>query len=268
MPEEPAVAREVIGDVVVLRMNRAARHNILDAEMIDALVSATSTLAQEDNAGAMILTGAGSHFSLGGPIEEFAEVLGGGEGAVREYCRERTEALATVIRNLHTMPCPVIAAVHGQAAGAGFSLALACDLRIASDRAKFNFAYGALGSSTDGAMSWLLPRVLSPAKALELLLAQPVIRASRAHTEGLVTEVVPVTELHNRALDIATGLSRNARHSVRAAKRLVHASAFTTLAEHLRAEHRTFADGLLTNDMRHALASRRRGELPTFGGTT
>ena len=115
-------------------------------------------------------------------------------------------------------------------------------------------------------MSWLLPRVLGPARALALLLEQPVIRAERARQEGLVTEVVPHAELLDRALRLAAQLSQTARHSVAAAKRLVFSSAFATLEEHLREEHRTFADGLLTKDMRTALASRHTGELPVFDG--
>ncbi|MFD9095699.1 enoyl-CoA hydratase/isomerase family protein [Streptomyces collinus] len=268
MTDGTAVRRETSGDVVVLTMNRPERHNVLDAEMTDALVSETTALARDDTVRAVVLTAAGRHFSLGGPLDEFDDVLGGDDDTVRAHWLRRTEALATLVENLYTMPCPVIAAVHGQAAGAGFSLALACDLRIASDRAKFNFGYGALGSSTDGGMSWLLPRVLSPAKAVELLLEQPVLRAARAQAEGVVTTVVPAADLHERALEVATGLTRSARHSVTAAKRLVHDSAFVTLTEHMRNEHRVFAEGMLTDDMRHALAARRQGELPTFGNAT
>ncbi len=266
MPERPAVRREEVGTVVVLTLDNPAAGNVLDAGMVDALVTETSAIAREDEVRALVLTGAGAYFSLGGPVDEFAQVLDEGAEAVREYCRVRTEALATLVLNLHTLACPVIAAVNGQAAGAGFSLALACDLRIAAERAKFNFAYGALGASTDGGMSWLLPRVLNPARAVQLLLEQPVIRAARARDEGLVSEVVPAADLRRRAVEIAAGAGAGARHSVTAAKRLVHAAARTTLPEHLREEHRTFAEGLLTADFRAALAARRRGALPAFGG--
>lgn len=268
MTEEPAVRRETFERVVLLTINRPERGNTLDAEVLERLVSHTTELANNDSVRAVVLTGAGKHFSLGGELSGFEQALCRSERAIRAHCQEGTDALATIVLNLHGMPCPVIAAINGQAAGAGFALALACDLRIAADRAKLHFAYGSLGASTDGGMTWLLPRVLSPARALALLLEQPIIHSSRAQKEGLVTEVVPAAELLDRALRTAAHLSQSARHSVTAAKRLVQASAFATLTDHMRDEHRTFADGLLTEDMRTALAARRNGEFPSFGGAT
>ena len=264
MLSEPAVSRQTFGPVVLLTMNRPERGNVLDAGLLAELNRHTAQLAQDEDVRAVVLAGAGEHFSLGGSLAEFEEALSGDERAARAYCQERTGDLASLILNLHEMPCPVIAAVNGQAAGAGFSVALACDLRIAADRVRLNFAYGALGASTDGGMSWLLPRMLGPARALQLLLEQPVIRAPRALREGLVSEVVPTGELLDRALQAAAELSQNARHSVTEAKRLVHAAASASLADHLQDEHRAFSDGLLTADMRAALAARRNGELPSF----
>jgi enoyl-CoA hydratase/carnithine racemase len=266
MDDAPAVLRETFGPVVLLTLNRPERGNTLDAEVLDALLEQTADLVRDERVRALVLTGAGSHFSLGGALSDFEEALSGDELAAVEYCRERTDALAAVVRNLWNAPFPVIAAVNGQAAGAGFSLVLACDLRIAAGTAKLHFAYGSLGASSDGGMSWLLPRVVGPAKALALLFEQPVIRAPRALEEGLVNDVVPGTDLRERSLRIAADLSTAARHSIASAKQLVHASASTSLEEHMRAEHRAFAEGLLSKDMRAALAARRAGELPEFGG--
>jgi enoyl-CoA hydratase/carnithine racemase len=265
MADPPAVGRETFGSVTLLTINRPERGNTLDGEVLDGLVRHTTEVARDDSVRTLVLTGAGEHFSLGGALTDFEEALSGSPRAAVAYCAARTSALATVILNLYDMPCPAVAAVNGQAAGAGLALALACDLRIAADRARLHFAYGSLGASTDGGMSWLLPRVLGPARALALLLEQPVIRAPRALAEGLVTEVVPAADLRDRALLTAARLSQNARHSVTAAKRLVHASALAALADHMRDEHRTFAHGLITEDMRGALAARRNGELPSFG---
>ena len=265
MAEPPAVLRETHGCVVLLVLNRPERGNVLDAELLGELAHHTGELADDDSVRALVLTGAGRHFCLGGALTDFEAALAGDDDDARAYCRERTGALASVVLDLQRMPYPVIAAVNGQAAGAGFSLALACDLRIVSDRARLHFAYGALGASTDGGMTWLLPRAVGHARALALLLEQPIIRAPRALDEGLANEVVAAAELRGHALRAAAELGANARHAVWAAKSLVQASASVTLAEHMEIEHRTFAVGLLGADMRAALAARRNGELAEFG---
>lgn len=265
MDEAPPVLRETVGSVVVLVLNRPEQGNVLDAELVDELARHTSELADDETVRALVLTGAGRDFCLGGALTDFEAALDGDDDATRAYCRERTGALATVVLNLQRMPYPVIAAVNGQAAGAGFSIALACDLRIVSDRVRLHFAYGALGASTDGGMSWLLPRVVSPARALALLLEQPIIRAPRALDEGLAGEAVPAAELRGHAIAVATQLSANARHSMKAAKSLVQAASVATLAEHMQVEHSMFAVGLVGDDMRAALAARRSGEIATFG---
>jgi enoyl-CoA hydratase/carnithine racemase len=264
--DRPAVRRDTVGPVVVLTMDRHERGNTLDVEVLDGLLEQLGRLRQDGDVHALVLTGAGKHFSLGGALDDFGRALSGGDEAAAAYCRERTDALAALVLGLRAAPFPVVAAINGQAAGAGFSLALACDLRIVSERARLHFAYGALGASTDGGMSWLLPRVVGPARALALLLDQPIIRPARALQEGLVTEVVPAEELPGRALALAARAAHFPRHSVSSAKRLVYASASASLAEHLQEEHRTFTDGILTEDMKTALASRHGGTLPVSGG--
>jgi enoyl-CoA hydratase/carnithine racemase len=234
--------------------------------MLRDLVRHTTDLVQDRQVRAVVLTGAGKAFSLGGDLEEFERALAEPAGHSMARCRRLTDMLGAMIINLRRMRCPVIAAINGQAAGAGFAVALACDIRIASERAALHFAYGSLGSSTDGGMSWFLPRVVGPARALALLLEQPVIRAARALREGLVNEVVAGGELLDRAWCLAENLSWNAPHAVAAAKRLVDASHTATLSEQLDVEHELFAAGLLTGDLRRGLDARRRGELPEFHG--
>lgn len=264
MREPAAVTCERVGRVALLRLNRPELDNTLTADVLDGLIAHTSALAADPAVRALVLTGAGRNFSLGGDFGEFAEALAHDEQFGRSYCSSRTSALAAAIACLHEFPWPVIAAVNGQAAGAGFSLALACDLRIAEERTRFHFAYGALGASTDGGMSWLLPRVVGPGKALLMLLEQPIIRAARALADGLVSEIVPPEALPERALAIATLLANNASHSNRAGKRLLHIAEFKTLREHMQDEHQAFADGLMSADMRRALGARERGEMPSF----
>ena len=264
MSEVAAVICERVGRVALMQLNRPDLDNTLSAEVLDGLIEHITALATDTTVRALVLTGAGLNFSLGGDFSEFAEALAHDEKFGRTYCASRTSALAVVIASLYEFPWPVIAAVNGQAAGAGFSLALACDLRIAEERTRFHFAYGSLGASTDGGMSWLLPRVVGPAKAIMMLLEQPIIRAARAQIDGLISEIVPVTELQDRAVAIATLFANNASHSNRAGKRLLRVAEFKTLREHMQDEHQTFADGLMSADMRRALDARQCGEMPSF----
>lgn len=202
------------------------------------------------------MTGAGENFSLGGNFGEFAKALALVPPLDREYCGSLTSRLAGVVAGLYELPMPLIAAVNGQAAGAGFSLTLACDLRIAEDRTRFNFAYGALGASTDGGMSWLLPRIVGVGAATRLLLEQPVIRAARALELGLVSDVVRAPELSDCAISLALHLASNATHSMRMAKRLLRIAEVSSLKEHMDIEHYAFADSFLSLEMRRALAAR------------
>src|SRR5580658_3776486 len=101
MADQPAVCREMLGPVAVLTINRPEQGNTLDGEVLDALVRHTTALARDEDVRALVLTGAGAHFSLGGALTDFEEALAGGQRAAMAYCRERTGALATVILNLY-----------------------------------------------------------------------------------------------------------------------------------------------------------------------
>jgi len=160
----------------------------------------------------------------------------------------------------------VIAAVNGPAAGAGFSLALACDTRIASENAFFACAYGRIGASPDGGMTYFLPRVVGPAKALELLLDDPNLPAADALELGLVSEVVPADALMDRARERAVHLGAMAPHYVKMAKRLVGVSIENSLPEHLQLERHGIADGLGTEDARLGVTAFFSGETPKVIG--
>lgn len=264
MRSSAAVLCKKIGAVAVLRLNRPEADNTLSSDVLTELQCHLGEIAADTSVRAAVLTGAGANFSLGGDFGEFAEALSGDESLGRIYCASRTAVLADVVARLYELPFPVIGAVNGQAAGAGFSIALACDLRIAESRTRFHFAYGALGASTDGGMSWLLPRVVGNGKAITMLLEQPIIRARKALELGLVSELVSAAELEQRAITLAASLASNAPHANQAAKRLLRGGEFRSLQDHMRDEHETFADGLMSENMRRALAARDRGEMPTF----
>ncbi|MGA6161822.1 enoyl-CoA hydratase/isomerase family protein [Amycolatopsis magusensis] len=253
--ERPPAHCAEVGDVAVLTLDRPHHGNALTAAMLAELVRITAGLHSSDGARAVILTGAGNTFCTGADLAELEQLLV--TGATGELI-ELTEALATFVRALRSLPCPVIAAVNGIAAGAGFSLALACDVRLAADRSAFHFAYGALGSSTDGGMSWFLPRIVGAARAVTLLLEQPVLRPKTALELDLVSGVVPSGALLETAVELGRRYARHTRHSIRAAKRLVDLSTCLSLESHLHREHDEVVKGLIGADVRTALAAHRQ----------
>ena len=171
--------------------------------------------------------------------------------------RRGAEALHAAIVDLRRIPYPVIGAVNGPAAGAGFSLALACDTRIASEAAFFACAYGRIGASPDGGMTYFLPRVVGPSRALEILLNDPNMTAQDALAERLVAEVVAPDELMDRARAKAEKLAAKAPHYVRMAKMLCR-------RQHRAHPHRAPAAGAPRDRRQHGdrgPAQRRRGLL-------
>jgi 2-(1,2-epoxy-1,2-dihydrophenyl)acetyl-CoA isomerase len=160
----------------------------------------------------------------------------------------------------------MVGAINGVAAGAGFSLALMCDLRIASAEAAFVCAYGRIGASPDGGMTYFLPRVVGPAKALELLLTDPLIGAERALELGLVSEVVPADQLTEAAGVRARELAAKAPHYVRMSKLLVAQSFDNTLADHLQLERHGIADSMGTADLREGVGAFFEGREASFTG--
>ncbi len=180
--------------------------------------------------------------------------------------RRGADVLHQAIVDFRRIPYPVIGAINGVAAAAGFSLALMCDLRIASEEASFACAYGRIGASPDGGMTYFLPRMVGPARAVELLLNDPMLSAQDALEEGIVTEVVPAGELMDRARAKAEELAAKAPHYVRQAKELVAVSLDNSLADHLQLERHGIADSMATDDLREGVTAFFEKREATFSG--
>lgn len=242
------------------------RQPALTQQVLDELAAVTADLAESSQLIGLIISGRGRTFSTGADLALYQQAINDESIEIRDYAGRLTSALASVVMNLREASFPVIAAVNGQAAGAGFSLALACDYIIAARKAAFNFAYGRIGASPDGGMTWLLPRAVGPARAVQLLMEQPVLRAERAKAEGIVHEVVDAPDLIAACVDKLNTLHAVAPHAIKAAKRLVHLSSHLPLGQHLELERTMFADGLLTQDMQHGVDSLLAGDWPEFEG--
>lgn len=265
-PELKTLQIEIDGDVGILTLNRPEAFNAMSPEMIFELPIALSWLADRAPIRALIVTGAGKAFCAGGDVTWFRKGVESEEIDLPSEVRRGAEALHMAIVDLRRIPYPVIAALNGPAAGAGFSFALACDFRIASESAFLACAYGRIGASPDGGMTYFLPRVVGPSRALELLLEDPNLGAAEALEEGLVSEVVAAEELMTAARAKAEKLAAKAPHYVRMAKRLCGASIENSLTEHLQLERHGIADSMATEDLKNGVEAFFGGGTPVFEG--
>lgn len=257
---------EIDGDVGVLTLNRPDALNAMSPEMISEFPVIFSWLADRATLRALIITGAGFAFCAGGDINWFKKGLDDPDIDIVAGVRAGADQLHQGIVEMQRIPYPVIAAINGPAAGAGFSLALGCDLRISSDAAVFVCAYGRIGASPDGGMTYFLPRVVGPAKAIELLLNDPNLTAQDALEAGLVSEVVPADELMDRAKAKAGKLATRSPYYAKMAKELVHVSLDNSLHDHLQLERHGIADSMGTEDLQGAVTAFLDGEKAEFNG--
>ena len=254
------------GEIGTLTLERPESLNAMSPEMIGELMLASGWLADRATLRALIVTGSGRAFSAGGDVNWFRGGLDDPDLDLPSDVRRGADVLHQAIVDFRRIPYPVIGAINGVAAGAGFSLALMCDLRIASAEAAFVCAYGRIGASPDGGMTYFLPRVVGPARALELLLEDPLLSADRALELGLVSKVVAAEELDEAARAKAESLAEKAPHYVRMAKQLVGQSLDNTLADHLQLERHGIADSMATEDLREGVTAFFEGREAKFTG--
>jgi enoyl-CoA hydratase/carnithine racemase len=266
-PDLDTLSIEVDGEIGTLTLDRPDSLNAMSPEMIFELTVASGWLADRAPLRGLIVTGAGERaFSSGGDVNWFKGGVDDPEIDLPADVRRGAEVLHQAIVDFRRIPYPVIAAVNGVAAGAGFSLALMCDLRLASTNAAFVCAYGRIGASPDGGMTYFLPRVVGPAKALELLLNDPLLSADQAEELGIVSKVVAPGELLSEARAKAEKLATKAPHYVRMAKRLVGESLDNSLTEHLQLERHGIADSMGTEDLREGVTAFFEGREARFTG--
>ena len=190
--------------LLTITMNRPDRRNALHPDMTRGLVEAARRAAEDHEVRAVLLKGAGSTFCVGGDVKSMAE----GRAVLSfEAKMANLRRGMEVSRILHEMPKPVVAQLDGAAAGAGLSIALSCDLRVASESCKITTAFAKVGFSGDYGGTYFLTRMLGSAKARELYLLSPVLTASQALGLGMVTKVVPDNEIDAATRELAISLA-------------------------------------------------------------
>lgn len=230
--EQIAVTQE--GSVTWVTLNRPDRLNALTATMSHELEEAFGEAGDDDSVRCIVLTGEGRGFCAGQDLTEFEAAYSAGERPdIAEHLRTSYHRMIPVV--VHT-PKPVIAAINGVAAGAGLSLALACDLRVASEDAKFTQAFVKIGLIPDSGGSYLLPRAVGYSKALELSITGDLIDAKTAQDVGLVSQVLPAASFRDEVAAQANGLASMPTLAVAATKDLLQRSLNLTLEEALDQE--------------------------------
>jgi 2-(1,2-epoxy-1,2-dihydrophenyl)acetyl-CoA isomerase len=250
-PTDDPVILEGEGAVAVIRLNRPAVLNAIDAATVEAFLAAVRRIASRPDLRAIVLKGSGRAFCAGGDVARFAG---------RRH--EVAEAVGSIIGPLHEamtiladMPAPSIACLHGAVAGAGLSLALACDLAIAADDARFTLAYARIGATPDASSTWHLPRVVGLRRAKELALLADTIDAGEAFRLGLVNRVVPAERLETEVSALATRLAAGPTAAYWRIKGLLHASAGASLRDQLEAERDAFLGSVATDDFEEGVAA-------------
>ncbi|WP_374619893.1 oxepin-CoA hydrolase, alternative type [Pandoraea sp.] len=237
---------ERVDHTLVLTLSNPGARNALHPDMYAAGVEALATAERDASVRAVVLTGADNFFCAGGNLNRLLE----NRRKDPSVQAASIDALAEWIDALRACPKPIIAAVEGAAAGAGFSLALACDLLVAADNAKFVMAYVKVGLTPDGGGSWFLSQALPRPLATEILLEGKPVAASRLAAAGLVNRVVAPGQARAEALNWATDLAQLSPNAVGRIKSLIQSGASETLTSQLQAERDNFvaslhhADGL------------------------
>ncbi|MEE3006438.1 MAG: enoyl-CoA hydratase-related protein, partial [Chloroflexota bacterium] len=196
-------------NVGIITLNRPEALNALSPAMFSELGQAVRS-CQSADVRAVILTGSGGSFCAGADVKDFVNELQTGDPAgLKEHLRILADTFhRDVVLAIRRLDKPVIASIDGIAAGGGFSLTLACDLRVASDNARFLMAYASIGATADGGSTYLLPRIVGSARAMELYLSNQPTSAQRALELGLVNQVFPAEELDRSALELASRLAQ------------------------------------------------------------
>ncbi len=253
--------REAVG---IITLNRPESLNALTTKVGQEFQAAVGEV-QERGARAVVITGAGRAFCAGGDLREMQRIAEQ-EGKVEAFFDEPLRQLNECILLIRRAPLPFIAAVNGAASGGGCNLALACDLVVAGESARFNQAFIKIGLVPDCGGTFILPRLVGWKRATELMMTGEVVTAGRALEMGMINAVVPDDELLARALAMAEKLAQAPTAAIGRIKELLEASATNDYGGQLELERKTQIQSGLTKDFREGVAAFIEKRSPKFVG--
>ena len=249
-------------NVAHITLNRPEAANSINIEMGKDLMHAALRCGEDPEIRAVLISGAGKIFSGGGDLKAFSA-----KGNQLPYhVKEITTYLHAAMSRLTRMDAPVVAAVHGAVAGAGLSIAIACDIVVAAETTRFMVAYTRAGLVPDGSSTYFLPRIVGLKRALELTLTNRMFSAQEALQWGLVTHVVPDNELIAQARAIAVQLAAGPTRAYGISKRLLHSGWSETLETQMENESQAIANSARTRDAREGIRAFLEKRSPKYKG--
>ena len=243
-------------------LNRPKAMNSMNIQMAQELMQAMLRCDRDPQIRAVLITGSGSVFSAGGDVRSFSDA----GDRLSSALREMSTYLHVSVSRMAGMDPPVVAAVNGVAAGAGMSLAVAADLVLAAESARFLVAYTQIGLAPDGSSSYFLPRLIGLRRTQELMFTNRMLSAAEAHAMGLVTRVVPDADLAAESEKLARSLAAGPTQAFGTVKRLLLASYSEGLESQMERESRAISDMARTEDAREGIQAFLEKRKAKFAG--
>ncbi|HKZ77098.1 MAG TPA: enoyl-CoA hydratase-related protein [Pyrinomonadaceae bacterium] len=262
--DQEIVKFQTIGRVAVLTLNRPESLNALTVSMARELKAAIS-VATEQHSRAIVLTGSGRAFCAGGDLREMQQ-MAEQQGRIEAFFDEPLRLINQCVLLIQKTLLPILAAVNGVAAGGGCNLALACDLVIAAESARFNQAFIKVGLSPDCGGTFILPRLVGWKRAAELMMTGEILSAARALEMGMINRVVPDSDLMSQSLSMAQKLAESPTVAIGRIKQLLQASATNDIGSQLELERLAQIESGKTKDFTEGVSAFIEKRPPKFMG--
>lgn len=245
-----------------IALNRTEAMNTYNEAMAVDLLRAFETLNKDDSVRVILLRGEGKVFCAGGDIQVFAEKM----SEMSNFVPDMMEVLNETITTMLSAKKPILASIHGSAAGVGLSFMMACDLAIASESTKFTMAYANIGLTADGGASYLLPRIVGQRRAAQMLMMPDVFTAQHAHDIGLLNWVCPDDQLIEQTEKVLNKLSHGPTLVYKRIKRLLNTTWDKPIDDQLLAEMHAFTECCGSNDFAEGVSAFLEKKYPKFQG--